>query len=229
MPVGGATADLAAAADRRDLRVLGLAVLAELGLLAIYVAVTGASLGTPRYALYPFVWINLGVLAVWHTRVPRAPRRRRWLAAAAAGLYFLVLLWLAGLVDVTLAGNPRSVVGVDVFTGTPGWSRARLVAPNFSVVLLPYRVLGYACLAFLVYATLLETAGAALSGAVGLLSCVGCSFPLAAGLVAGVAGGTAGVSAAGLGVAVDLSTALFVLAVALLYYRPGFSGRAGRA
>jgi hypothetical protein len=51
---------LAAASGRRDVRVLGLVVAVELLVLALYALATPSRIARPRYALYPFVWINAG-------------------------------------------------------------------------------------------------------------------------------------------------------------------------
>jgi hypothetical protein len=46
-----------------------------------------------------------------------------------------------------------------------------------------------------------------------------------ASLVAGVAGGSSALTAAVYALSIDLSTVVFVIAVALLYWRPGFGAR----
>jgi hypothetical protein len=227
MAATGLGAPLAGLARRRDVRALAVVTLLEVLLLGLYVAVAPAELTTPRYALYPFVWINAGLLAVYHVDVPAAPRARRAAAAAIAALYLLVLLYLAGLVGLDLAGNPPELVGIHVGMGSPGWERVRLIAPTFHLTLIPYRVIGYVCLAFLVYATVLRAAGAALSGAVGLFSCVSCSFPIFASLASGVFGGSAALTGTLLAYSVDLSTVVFLLALGLLYWQPGVGWLAG--
>jgi hypothetical protein len=79
---------------------------------------------------------------------------------------------------------------------------------------------GYLALAYLVYAAVLDLASAALSGLLGLGSCLSC-LPIVGSLAAGLAGGT-GVVAAFAALSVDVSTAVFVASVALLALRPGF-------
>jgi hypothetical protein len=214
-------------AGRRDVQLLGLALVAELLLLAVYVAATPAELTRPRYALYPFVWINVGLWAVLRTVPPRATPGRRLVAGLVAGLYLLVLCWLAGLVGF-VAGAPADLLGVSIGYGSPGWERIRIVTAAVYVVIVPYRVIGYLVLAYLVYITILDTAAAALSGALGFISCLSCSFPILASLAAGVFGGGAAVTGALYAYSVDISTVVFVLAVALLYYRPGFGRSAGQ-
>jgi len=214
-------------AGRRDVQLLGLAIAAELLLLAVYVAATPAELTRPRYALYPFVWINVGLWAVLRTVPPRATPGRRLVAGLVAGLYLLVLCWLAGLVGF-VAGAPTDLLGISIGYGSPGWERIRLVTSAVYVVVVPYRVIGYLVLAYLVYVTVLDTAAAAVSGALGFVSCLSCSFPILASLAAGVFGGGAAITGALYAYSVDISTAVFVVAVALLYYRPGFGRAAGQ-
>lgn len=209
-----------AAVGRRDVRILAVVVAVELLLLALYVAATPAELTSVRYALYPFVWINVGVWVALRTDPPPATGRRRLAAGAIAGLYLLVLCWLAGLVG--FASAPEGLVGISVGYGSPGWERIRLVTAGAYVTFIPYRVVGYLALSYLVYVTVLDAAGAAVSGAVGFVSCLSCSFPILGSLSAGLFGGSAAVTGALYAYSVDISTGVFLLAVALLYYRPGF-------
>jgi hypothetical protein len=212
---------------RRDVQLLGLAVVVELLLLGTYVAVTPTELTRPRYALYPFVWINVGLWAVLRTVPPRSSRGRRLAAGLVAGLYFLVLCWLAGLVGVT-ASAPTDLLGVTVGYGSPGWERIRLVTPAAYLTVVPFRVIGYLALSYLVYVTMLDAAASALSGALGFVSCLSCTFPILASLAAGLFGSGAAITGALYAYSVDISTAVFVLAVVLLYYRPGFDRTAGQ-
>jgi hypothetical protein len=213
-----------AMAPRRTLRVGSVVVAAELLLIVVHFAVTEQVATIPRYVLYPFVWINLGLWAVWRVDVPTASADQRWLAGTVAAGYVLVLFWLAGLLGISFAGNPEAILGVSVGTGSPGWERIRLVGRHLYLTLIPYRVIGYLALGYLVYATVLTALRAVAAGAVGLFACVGCSFPVFASLAAGVFGGSAGLTGAVYALTVDLSTLVFVLAVGLLLYQPGVPG-----
>jgi hypothetical protein len=219
---------LAAATARRDVRVLGLVVAVELLVLALYGLAAPGQVARPRYALYPFVWINAGAWAILHADPPEAPRRHRLFAAAAAGVYLVALLWLAGLIGVDLAGYPDAIHGVTVASGSPGWERISLVLPTVQLTLIPFRVVGYLALSYLVYVTVLDAAGAALSGALGLVSCVSCAFPVLVSLSSGALGGSSAVVGAIFAYSTDLSTGVFLVALALLYYRPTFAGTAGQ-
>lgn len=198
---------------------------AELALVAGYAGVSGGEIDGIRYLLYPFVWINVGVWAVFRVDPPSASRLAKVIAGVAAVVYFFVLGTAGGMFDVAHLGHFHThgrAGGLSVFTALPpGWGPAVVYqAQTFTIALVPFRLVGYVALASLAYAALLETVTSALSGAIGLLSCVSCSVPVFASLLAGVAGGGS-VTAALYGLSIDLSTVAFVLAVALLVWRPG--------
>jgi hypothetical protein len=71
-----------------------------------------------------------------------------------------------------------------------------------------------------VYATVLDAAGSAVTGVLGLLSCVSCSWPVLTSIATGLVGGSSGVAAAVSNGSYGLSTLVFVVTVGLLYWRP---------
>lgn len=196
---------------------LGLLIAAELLVLAAFFGLTPNRITSVRYVLYPFVWINLALWAVYRVEPPSAPDRARLVAGVVAGGYFLLLATLAGLLTIELgAGHSHAhMSGWQLTMSTPGWGpRIGYVGSNWHVNLVPYRVIGYLGLAYLIYATVLDAVTAALSGVVGLASCIGCAFPLVESVAFGLLG--AGSVAAVTSFAIDISTAMFVLAVLLL-------------
>lgn len=201
---------------------LGPVVLAELLLLVGYFGATGAELTSVRYAVYPFVWIDVALVAVVRLRPASAGPRLRLAAAAAAVAYFVVLAWLAGLIALYPGGGGHShayMTGVVVQPAAPGWGpRLGYVTELFHVYFVPYRVIGYAALAYLLYASVIDASKAAFSGVLGVLACLGCAFPLLSAVAGGLLG--SGAAAAAYGASMDVSTAVFVLAVALLSWRP---------
>lgn len=207
---------------RRDVRLASIALLVQVLLLVVHLAVSPERQTEPRYMLYPLVWITVSLLVLFNVGVPDASRRHRLLAAAVAGLYLLTLLWLAGLVGLFPdAELLQTVDTVEVEPGTPGFERLHVVTPTVHVSVITFRTVGFLVLSYLVYVTTLDLSGSLAAGALGLFSCVGCAFPVVASLVTGLFGSTA-VATAIYGAQFDLSTAVFVLAVALLYWRPGF-------
>ncbi|AFK19432.1 hypothetical protein E6P09_11655 [Haloferax mediterranei ATCC 33500] len=219
-----------------------LAVLGWFEVLAVaaYLHAAPVRVDSLRYVLYPFIWINVGVVAVLWTDLPKTTRRVRLGAGAVAAAYFLVLAFLAGLLSVNLgalvggghvhtAGRVAGhAAGWQFSLGAPGWGpRVGYAGEVVSATFVPYRVVGYLALSYLVYAAVLDTARTALSGALGLVSCVGCTFPLVGGLAAGLAGGT-GIVSALRALSVDVSTVVFVVAVAALVFGPAAMGRSQR-
>jgi len=73
----------------------------------------------------------------------------------------------------------------------PGWGPlVAFTSPWLRLYLVPFEVLGYASLAYLVYANVLDLTRSTFSGALGLVTCVGCTVPVLTPLV-GVLGGPA--------------------------------------
>lgn len=203
--------------------VLLLAIFAELALLVAYLGLTNAEATSVRYLLYPFVWINLGMWAVVTANPIDASRRVQWIGAIGGLLYLLVLAYFGGLLQLSHIGHTHShgARGLSVFTALPpGWGPTVVYDHSaFSVTLVPYKLIGYLALTYLVYTALLDTVTAAVSGAVGLLTCVSCSWPVFASLITGLLGGTTA-AAVVYSYSIDLSTLAFVLAVGVLVWRP---------
>jgi hypothetical protein len=202
--------------DHRGLVVAaGVLVACELLLLGAYFAVSTRTVLAPRYVLYPFVWIDVAVLAVLAVDRPRATGRRRLGALAVAVGYFLLVASLDGTVGVGTGSGALRILPL-----SPGWGPALLYDGVVRLALLPFKVVGYAVLAYLVYRLVADVAGSGIvGGAVGLFSCVSCTLPLAAAVVSGLVGGTVGLTATGAW-SYDLSTLAFVVSVGLLAWRP---------
>ncbi|WP_435360767.1 DUF7546 family protein [Haloarchaeobius sp. DFWS5] len=208
-------------------RVLWFALLCSLELFVVvaYFQLTSATVTSIRYVLYPFVWINLGVAAVATTRPFSAPRRQRLVAIAVAVGYFLLLAWLVGMVRVHPGGSAHGPVGLSLSLPSPGWGPTLTYASEHGhLALVPFRVVGYLALAYLVYATVLDSLAATATGLVALFSCVSCAVPLLSSLATST-GGSAAMLTTVYTYGMDVSTAVFVVALALLYYRPGVRAR----
>lgn len=207
---------------RDDLPWLLAAIFVEFLLVAGYFLATPARITDLRYVVYPLVWINVGLWAMVRTPLPRGSGRAKLIAGALSIGYFVLLAWLSGLIGVhTHEYLPRGLYLVgDGAMGSIGWGpRIAFVADAFYLYFIPYKVIGFLSLAYLVYTTLLEATDAALSGAIGVFTCVSCAFPVFSSLAAGLLGPSAFIAAV-YEVSVDLSTFVFVIAVALLYWRP---------
>lgn len=210
------------------------------GLLAVEAVALGTYLvaiggvDTLRYALYPFVWINVGLYAVARTTPPAGDRslrtsvagflsvggdlsardQRRAIALVVAVLYGLALGVITGLVGLPHIGHTHPS-GLQFSLSAPGWGpRIAYVVGGSHLYFVPYRVIGYVALSYLLYVRLASFSLASGAGVVGLASCLGCAFPLVTSLFAGA--GAATLSAV-TGYSLDLSTAAFLVAVAALW------------
>lgn len=83
-----------------------------------------------------------------------------------------------------------------------------------------YKVVGYVTLAYLVYTTVVDATRTAVSGVIGLFSCVSCSWPILGTVATSLFGSGSAVVTGALRQSYGLSTLVFLSAVALLYYRP---------
>ena len=211
---------LAPYADRETLVYGAALVNAELLLVLAYLAVVGPQITRPLFYVYPFVWINAAVYALWRAELPSAPPGRKVAASAVALAYLGVLSYVGGLFGFG-AGGAAAGLRLELSTLPPGWSPALIYAgASLQVALLPFKVVGYLTLAYLLYATLLDAAAGLLGGTLGLFSCVSCTLPVIAGVFSGIVGGTGAVAAAAYGQSYALSTVVFVLTVGLLLWRP---------
>lgn len=194
--------------------------LQAVGVVAYY-AFSSATPTEPRYVVYGLLWVNVGLLAVYAADPPSDvafSQRRRALAVAAA--YFGLLAVFGGLVGTGLGAD---ATGVRIAWLTPGWGPALVYGGHaVSVVLMPAYVVGYLALSYLLYATVLEAVGSAVGGLLGLVSCVSCTWPILATIASTAFGGAGVLAASATEVPYDLSTAVFLVTVALLYWRPGF-------
>jgi hypothetical protein len=193
-------------------------LLAEVLLATAYVAVARPGITRPfMVVLVPFVWLNGSLFVFWRVR-PAATSARRWPAVLVAVAYFGLLAVLGGVVT----GGAGTAGDLDVVWRLfPGW------APLFfydgalvNVLVVPFKLVGYLALTYLVYVTAVDAAGALVGGVVGLFSCISCTFPLIAGLLSSVAGGGGAAAAAVYGNSSLLSTVVFAVTVGLLTWRP---------
>lgn len=198
----------------RAARALVVLTLAEAAVVLAYLAVADARVLSLRYLAYPFVWTNAAVLAVAATRIPRPRDRWTYGALAAALGYFAVLCVAGGLAS---AGHGAGLGSVTVVPALPGWGPLVIVSGGaVHLTLVPFKLVGYAGLSALAYAGLSRAGRGLLGGALGLVTCVSCTGSVLAALFAGVGGSSAAVSAA-MARSYDLSTAVFLLAVAAMW------------
>jgi hypothetical protein len=192
-----------------------LVVAAEVAVVTAYLAVSDVIVTEPRYVVYPFVWINVGVWAMRRTDIPTVDRRQWAVAAAVAGAYLLVLFWAGGVVLVGLTEPLPGGAVASIHWTVPGWGPTVVYGtPHLRLSVVPFKVVGYVAMTYLVYARLLDATRAVLSGALGLVSCVGCTFSILLPLL----GATTLFGSTLTNLSWDLSTAVFLVTVALLYW-----------
>jgi len=142
----------------------------------------------------PLVWITVGAWALVRTERPTGSQRQRTVGVAVAAGYFGVLGYFGGVWGPATEMLPAGI-DLAVATAPPGWaprlfvnlpangltvSSLQLPFQGVRINLIPWQVVGYVALAYLVYTAVLDAAGSAISGVVGLLSCVSCTWPVIA-------------------------------------------------
>lgn len=190
-----------------SLGVLALEILAVLA----YVHTTGPSELSVGRLGYPLVWINLTLVAV--AVVSRLSPPRTGVSTLLASGYFVVLVWLGGLVSVGGTGG-----GFSVHSLPPGWGPVLIYDHTVvSISLVPFRVIGYLGLAYLVAVALGSSLRAGSVGLIGLFSCVSCTGSVLALLVASLAGGSVATVEA-IGWSQELSMLAFVVSLLALVW-----------
>lgn len=179
-----------------------------------YLNHSGATVEQVRYVLYPFIWINVGIWAVLRVQPFSQPLRIRGAVAILAAGYFVLLLVLPGKVGFATEG-PQA--GLSMSWAIPGWGPMLAYSGEvFRFHLIPFVVIGYAALSYLVYSNLLRLTRTSLAGAIGIVTCVGCTVPLAIPLL-GMLGGTGTTLAStAYSWSYDVGTGVFVLVVLFL-------------
>jgi hypothetical protein len=220
---------------RDDLLVAAVVLNAELLAVLVYLALEPVTIDSWRFIVYGFLWINAGLYAVATTRPSPAATNTRRLALLVATVYFLLLAAAGGIVGPSHTSPLASLLtdghlhshgtgggaSVDVRLLPPGWGPALVYQGSWlMVILMPYKVIGYLSLAYLVYATAIDAAGTALTGSLGLLSCISCTWPVVGSLVATLFGSGSVVVAAATTWPYDISTVAFLATVAVLTWRP---------
>ena len=192
-----------------------LVVAGEVALVTAYLATTGTVVTEPRYVVYPFVWINVGVWAMRRVDVPSVDGRHRAIATAVAGAYLLLLSWTGGILLLGVSGPLPGGAVSSIHWNVPGWGPTVVYGtPRLRLSVIPFKLVGYVAMTYLVYVRLLDATRAVLSGVLGLVSCVGCTFSILLPLL----GATTLFGSTLTGLSWDLSTLVFVLTVALLYW-----------
>lgn len=203
--------------EGRTIRVWVAVVLVEATLLFAYFAVTSAQpTDEIRYLIYPFIWINAGLWAVFRSDANPGSWPHRLVAVSIAGVYLLTILYLPGNVGLGVAGAPADF-RVEMYA--PGWGpMLAFTSPWLRLFLLPFEVVGYASLAYLLYVNVLDVTRGVFSGVFGLVTCIGCTAPILAPLIGVLGGPATSLTTTAYKWSYDIGTLVFLLTVGLLYW-----------
>jgi len=209
----------------RSILIGALVVNSELLLLLVYLILTSNTVTDGLMLVYPFVWINLTVWAVWSVSRPTATARRTWVVGVFTGLYLIVLSIAGGLIGPghALHGHAHGggAIRLTVRSLPPGWSPALLYGGDWvRMSIFPYRLIGYIGLSYLVFVTLLDLDGSAFTGVLGFGTCVSCTWPILSSFAALVFGSGSVVTSAAVKQPYGLSTLVFTTSVLLLVWNP---------
>ena len=184
-------------------------------LLLAWLWVSPGGVTAPRYLLYPFVWIDASLLAVAlvvgdaRNRQDSAGSRPAVLPVLVGLGYAVLLLWAGGLV-----GRGGGSGTLTLLTAPPGWGPILLYDGTVRLAVVPFKLVGYLVLAWLVALVVAAAGRPLVSGALGLVTCVGCTGPLVLALVAALGGGSVTAYAAVSDLSYDLSTLVFLVSLA---------------
>lgn len=121
---------------------------------------------------------------------------------------------IPGTIRFGTAGTPTDL---RIAMHAPGWGPIlAFTSPWLRLYLVPFEVLGYASLAYLMYANVLELTRRTFSGVLGLVTCVGCTVPVLTPLVGILGGPAASLTSTAYAWSNDIGTMIFLLTVGLL-------------
>jgi len=186
----------------------------ELLLVMLYLLLVQGAATDPFLLTFPFVWLNVAAWVLLRVRPAPAPDRRRYVAAAVAVGYGLLLGYVGGVFGLGGAGTGLRFV----LAAPPGFAPSVVYSgASLALVVTPWKVAGYLALSYLVYVTVVDASGGLAGGVVGLFSCVSCVLPIAASVVGGALGAGGALYQIALAQSYGLSTVVFLVSVGLLY------------
>lgn len=207
--------------DLYTLTVVNLVISLQLVGAVTYTVLTGATFPGVRYFVIPFIWINVAIWAVVKTSPTTRGAKHTAIAFGISVVYLLSTLYLSGLLRPS-TGSLEQITGMAGFGVTwrsIGWGPTLLYSGEWvSLVLIPYQVIGYLALAYLLYVSILDITNSAAGGIIGLIPCPGCAAPLFTSLAAGIAG-TSSAFMLLVTYQYELATVLFIIAIAILSRR----------
>ncbi len=202
--------------------ILGILVL-HLFVILLYVRVSTAETTLLTLA-YPVIWIAVGLSVILTTDPGDATPRTKRRALGISFGYFGLLAAASGIISLgTIFTGTAEPLGVRIVLSTvpPGWGPALMYSGSYlNLVLIPFELIGYIALTYLVYVTILDVSGSVVTGLVGLFSCVSCTWPILGTVIASVFGSSSVVITFATNQPYGFSTIVFLTAIGLLYWRP---------
>lgn len=193
-------------------------------LVLTYVSITNRQGGVDLFVVVPWIWINVALWVAYRIEPPTVADRDRLISGLIAGGYFFLLLVVSGAIGLGTAFSdavPPTGFRLVLFEAPPGWTPTLMYAGDYvRLALRPPLLLGYAAIAYLLYATVTEAGRALVGSVVGLFSCVGCMVPIVVSMIGAFTGGTVGYLQPGNVAAIsgyDISTAVYLGTITILW------------
>lgn len=158
--------------DLYTLTVVNLLLSLQILVAIAYTVLTGVTVPGFRYAIIPFIWINVAAWAVLRAAPTTRGIKHRAVTFGSAAAYFLLILYLSGLLGPgsTALEQVTGAAGFGVTWRSIGWGPTLLYSGKWvSLVLIPYQVIGYLALAYLLYVAVLDITNSAFGGILGWL------------------------------------------------------------
>lgn len=189
-----------------------------------YVSITNRDGGVDLFVLVPWIWINVSMWVFYRIDVSTISGNDRLVPGLIAGGYFAILLLVSGTVGLGTTFSesvPQTNLRLVLFEVPPGWTPTLIYAGEYiRLALRPPLLVGYAAIAYLLYATVARAGRGVIGGIVGLFSCVGCMVPVVVSIIGAVTGGTAGYLQPGNVAAIsgyEVSTTVFLATIVILW------------
>ena len=174
---------------------LFLLLFLELLLAIIYASSPNIVLTDPIVLVYPFIWINVGIVAVILLKPTSITLRKKIPSAFLGIMYFCILSYFSSILTLGhsfhghVSSDHNFGFGIIISSIPPGWAPAFFYTGVLvSVYIFLFQLVGYLSLSYLVYRSILRFNKSALSGLIGIFSCVSCTWPLIGTYLGGISG-----------------------------------------
>ena len=211
---------------KRNLLLLFLFIfILEFSLTTVYLLYSGVILTDPLVLLYPFLWINSSIFVLLRILPTNIPFPRKLPALFLGFLYFVALAYLSSILDPGHIFHGHTISNHDFGLRVafapmpPGWAPSIFYSGNLvSIYALFFELIGYLSLSYLFYRSVLSFDRFALSGVIGVFSCVGCTlWPLVGTYLTSISGSSLHLFLS-THQSYGFSTLIFITALSLLFW-----------